>query len=122
MADSIHVDTSELRELAVDLALAGARVGAAAAGVVRKTAFDVVATAQQLVPVDTGATRASIGVDFEGDGRSASMAATVGPTTDYAPHLEYGTVNMAPRPFMGPALDRHTPVFVEALGQIAGDV
>lgn len=112
-------DVEGANELVAEFAAAGQRIGQQAAAVVRKTAQDVIATAQTFVPVDTGATKNSIGVDYEGDGRSASMAAIVGPTTEYAPHLEDGTVHAAPQAFMGPALDRHIPGFVEALAQIA---
>ena len=122
MADSFDIEMAELNTLARDLSNAGVRVGARAALVIRKTAMDVIATAQTFVPVDTGATKTSIGADFEGDGRSAAMAAEIGPTTNYAAHLEYGTVNMAPHAFMGPALDKHTPSFVDALEQIVGEL
>ena len=108
------------RQLVADLARESGQVGSRAAMVVRKTANDLAATGQHLVPVDTGATKSSIGVDLEGDGRFGSMSADIGPTTEYAPHLEYGTVHTAPHAFMGPALDRHTPAFIQALEDVVG--
>lgn len=110
------VDVDELNSLAFDLGEAGVRATVGAAAVVQKTAQDVVATAQQLVPVDTSATKNSIGADPADSG----LTAVIGPTTEYAHFLEYGTVNMPPYAFMGPALDRHTPDFVSAMEQLAG--
>lgn len=57
--------------------------------------------ARENVPVRTGATRDSINMapgvmPFEGTGYMIE----VGPTTFYSPFLEYGTIKMAPRPFM----------------------
>lgn len=114
----MSADTSGLDRLVADLAHAGITVPAEASVAVRKTAHDIIATAQQLVPVDTGATRASIGADFG----PAGLSAVIGPTTEYAPHLEYGTSRMAPRAFMGPALDVHTPAFVEAVRHLGGRI
>lgn len=112
----------ELSKLTADLSKAGPSVGAQAALAVRKAAHDVEAEAKRLVPVDTGATRNSIGTDFTGDGRNGTMTATIGPTTNYAPYLEFGTRRMAPRAFMGPALDRVGPEFSAAIAQIGGEI
>jgi HK97 gp10 family phage protein len=54
-------------------------------------------TAAEIAPKLTGATAASISYE---DGE-------VGPTTPYAPFVEFGTVDTAPQPFMGPAASRH---------------
>ncbi len=52
--------------------------------------------------VDTGALRASIDWKSEGDGRRV-----VHDGTEYGVWLEYGTDRgLAPRPFMGPAVER----------------
>lgn len=110
-------DASELNQVAVELNAAGFGAARRARTAVAKTAHDVVATAQQLVPVDTSATKQSIHASFENGG----LVAEVGPTTQYAPFLEFGTSRMAPHAFMGPSLDRHSPAFVEAIGQL-GDL
>lgn len=102
---------SDLHNLAADIGEAAADVRARVAVAVTKTAFDIEATAKQLVPVDTAATKNSIGIDLKAGG----LVAEIGPTTEYAPYLEYGTSVMAPHAFMGPALDRHTPDFVHAV-------
>lgn len=50
--------------------------------------------------VDTGALRASVMVD-----KVTAEEAVIAPHMEYAEHLEFGTVNMEPRPFLRPALD-----------------
>lgn len=122
MADSFSIDVEGLNTLAVELEVHTGTALFKGSEVVRGSAQRVVATAQQLVPVDTGATKGSIhasgpnGAPFT----LRSVEAEIGPTTEYAPHLEYGTVDMAPHAFMGPALDRESPDFVAALEQIPG--
>lgn len=113
----MSMDASEVERLAFDLTEQSIGATKRASIVVRKTAADIVATAQQIVPVDTSATKQSIGADIEQGG----LVAEIGPTTHYAPYLEHGTSRMAPHAFMGPALDRHTPDFVEAMEQV-GDL
>lgn len=114
-------DFSELRKLSLDLKLAGVRVGAQASAAVRKTAFDIVADAQALAPVDTGNLRASISADILGDGRFGAVEAEVGPTASYGAFVEWGTSRMAPQPYLGPAFDRRAPGLEQALGQLGGD-
>lgn len=105
----------QLNTLTEEFATASGRVGELGAAIIRKGAHDIEATGKLFCPVDTGATRDSIGTDFAGDGRSLHMEAVIGPTTNYAPYLEHGTENMAPRAFMGPAYDRHAAEIVAAL-------
>lgn len=113
-----YADVSELNTLAIDFALAGARVGAKAAIAVRKTAHDIEGTAKVFAPVDTGYMRSTIGVDMIGDGRSASIGADIGPTADYAEYVELGTSRNPPQAFMGPAFDRHAWSLEPALAAI----
>ena len=87
---------------------------------VRRTGFAIVRDAKRFVPVDTGRTRNSIGMNYTGGGDH--MSAECGPTTNYAPYLEFGTSRMAPHAFMGPAADRNLPDFVEAIRQAGGDI
>lgn len=124
MSDSFMAEMNELNRLAVDLGKASATAPIKASQAIRKTAFDIVATAQTFVPVDTGATKNSIHAT-SADARplgAGSLVADIGPTTEYAPHLEFGTVNMAPHAFMGPAADRHTPDLAKALGQLGATI
>lgn len=53
---------------------------------------------------DTGTlANRSIDVRYERGGRSAFVGVNKGGGLEYAMHLEFGTVNMAPRPFVKPA-------------------
>jgi len=60
-------------------------------------------TAKTLAPVDTGFLKRSIFVRFE----DLKMQGIVYTTTEYAPYMEFGTVNNRPHPFMIPALLYH---------------
>lgn len=62
----------------------------------------------------TGATKRSITekVAFSG------LSVTVGPTTKYAPYLEYGTRFMEAQPFVRPAWTEQVPKFVRDLENI----
>lgn len=94
------------------------RVAEMAPKLVKRVALAVEATAKLFCPVDTSATVNSIGVDPSDDG----LSAVIGPTTSYAPFLEYGTSKMAPYAFMGPALDRHSWELVSGAEQLGIDV
>lgn len=88
-----------------------------ASAVVRKVAFDTEADAKALAPVDTGMLRNSVTTAVMGDGLTAAVVATA----SYAFWVETGTSRQAPQPFMGPATDRNTPLFHEAMSQLGGD-
>ena len=70
---------------------------------------------KEKVPVDTGATKNSITAN-----RIDELAWEVGPTTEYAPALEFGTVKMRARPFMIPALEDEGPRIEKAIKQLMG--
>lgn len=93
-----------------------APIGARAA--VQTTAARVKDTAKALVPVRTGATRASIG--YETQLTDGGAEAEIGPTTVQAIFMEWGTYKDAPQAFMGPALDRHSADFEAAVSRIPG--
>ena len=58
--------------------------------------------AKRLSPVKTGNNRRSIHTEIE-DG--PVITGKTGPATDYGIFLEFGTVRMAPRPYMRPAFE-----------------
>lgn len=119
MADGFSWEgIEEINKLAADLATNAGRVGALGATVLKKSAAEVEAGGKSFAPVDTGALRNSIGTDFIGDGRTGSMTAEIGPSVNYGHFVELGTSRMAPRAFMGPALDRAGPGFVAAMEQL----
>jgi len=66
--------------------------------------------AKLLCPVDTGFLRNSITVD-----EVTPQDAILGPHTDYAEHVEFGTSRMAAQPYMRPALDEHENEIVAAV-------
>lgn len=108
-----------LNTIEADLGKAGTRASLAGIALVRSTALAIEGTAKSFVPVDTGATKNSIGTDFPNYGIEHAFEAAIGPTTAWAPYLEYGTSKMAPHAFMGPALDRHSGAFVAAAAELA---
>ena len=103
----------DLNRLVADLTNASLVAQVRAGTVLTKSAADIAATAAQLAPVDTGALKNSIGWDFVED-----LTVEIGPTAEYGAHVEYGTVNMAPHAYMGPALDLHSAAFEDAMGVI----
>lgn len=116
----IDADLSELNRLSVDLAGATRDVLPLARVVIQKSAADIKRDAQIFAPVDTGNLRSSIGYDtWE---RAGSVEAEVGATADYAAHVEFGTSRMAPRAFLGPALDRNGYAFEQAMAALLGKV
>jgi predicted secreted Zn-dependent protease len=56
--------------------------------------------------IDTGNLAGSYQWQMDGD-----HAADVCTDVDYAPHLEYGTTRMAPRPHLTPAVEAERPAF-----------
>jgi HK97 gp10 family phage protein len=76
-----------------------------------KTGEATKADARITVPVLTGATRDSIYFSVSG------FDLTLGAGTPYSPFLEWGTIFMAPRPFMRPAIDRNFPSFLQNINR-----
>lgn len=99
-----------LNRLVVDLTQEAAEAPKEARKVVQDFSQRIKDTAKMLAPVDTGATRDSITYET-----SEKEGGEIGPSTRQAIFLEYGTSKMAPRAFMGPALDRHTADFEKAI-------
>jgi len=83
--------------------------------VVQIAARNIEKNSKQLITdlqaVDTGDTRSSIFVDPG----TPSFSQKIGPTTEYAPFIEFGTRYMAARAFMIPTLEKEAPRFKEAL-------
>ena len=64
--------------------------------------------------VDTGATRNSI---FVSPG-TPSFSQQIGPTTEYAPFIEFGTRFMPARAYMIPALEQERIRFMQAIVEV----
>ena len=67
------------------------------------------ATAKGKAPVATGTLRRSIHTVLSNGG----LTATVGPSVEYAPYVEFGTRHRGARPFMRPAAELHIPRIVD---------
>lgn len=106
-------DFHEWNQLAVDLGRAGIRMVPKARRVLAKSLADGTAQAQAFCPVDTGNLRNSTGWEMSG------LEGEFGPTADYGAFVEEGTSVMAPHAFVGPALDRITPGFIDATAALA---
>jgi HK97 gp10 family phage protein len=115
---SVEIDVSQMNTLAADLGRASFYIAAQASKAVRKTGEDIVREAQAFAPVRTGNLRNSIGADYDGDG----LGFEAGPTASYGGYVELGTSKMAPHAYMGPAFDRATPGFVQAVEQLGGNI
>lgn len=89
-------------------------LSAAVADEVRKTCFDIEATAKMKVAVDTGNLMNSIVADVDG------LNGTVSTGVDYAAHQEYGTHKMPAHPYMTPAAEAAYPDFVAGVRKALG--
>lgn len=108
----VHIDASEVHALADDLRQAADTMPGKAQAVVSKVGHDMQATAQAIVPVDTGHLKSSISLDVVG------LGFDLGPTAEYGGYVELGTSRMNPEPYLGPAYDQHLPNLEQALGQL----
>ncbi len=90
-----------------------AKLPGAASAIVAKTAHNIQIDAKlNLIDkraVDTGTLLNSIQADIK------EFYAEVGPATDYAYFVEFGTRKMPARPYMIPAADKNEPLFIEAM-------
>lgn len=112
-------DASEIRKLSGRLDGVSKQAGHLARTVVRKAAKDIEHTAKSLAPVDTGNLKGSIVTsDLRAVGTSGTITAEVQAKASYSGFVELGTSRMAPQPFMGPAADKHSPVFAAAMAEI----
>ena len=89
---------------------------------IKKIAFDVVAYMQSHMVPSVGPAGGFPGIDT-GNLKNAIHAEQTGPAemtvydgATYGIHLEFGTVNMAARPFFMPSLDAVLPTIPEQMG------
>ena len=82
--------------------------------VIQIAARNIESRSKQLVPIDTGATMNSIEARPEG-----KMEWRIGPTTEYAPFLEFGTSRgMDARPYMIPSGEHERPRVRKAVAEL----
>lgn len=111
-------EVDDVRTWAAEIRTASGQIGARAATALRKTVADVERDAKINAPVDTGFLRSSIESTTSGSGAHGSMTGLVGVGASYAIYVELGTSRMGAQPFFFPAVDRHGPIFLDALTQI----
>lgn len=94
-----------------------AKLPVATSQIVRKAAYDIKALARGRLwrghGVDTGLMKNSIDVEMV-----TPTMAEIGPHTEYAIYVEYGTRKMAAIPFMTPAAEQVRPAFIAAMRQL----
>ncbi len=117
-AGGTFIDMSEVNMLSADLGDLPVEKVDQIKPVVAATGVRVVRDGKLAAPVDTGFLRSSIGMDLDDDG----LGVEVGPSASYGGYVETGTSRMAPHAYMGPALDRNSGPFMQAIDQIAGDL
>lgn len=118
----------DLRGFARDLGSIDRVVAIAVGAATRKAAFDIQRGAQQAAPVDTGALRSSIGVDYStgldtiSTRSGGSQTVEIGPSVHYGAYVELGTSRHGPQPYLAPAYDRVIPGYEAAIDAILGSV
>lgn len=112
------VDISQVDGLYKDLGNASKRVIEGAKLVIKKSALDIERNAKNIVPVDTGNLKNSIGHSDLRQLSAEHLQVDIGPTANYGIYVELGTSHMAPQAFMGPSLDRYSGPFEQAMAQL----
>lgn len=97
MRAKVTIQRNRIRELSKQGAAAAARRN-------KEVAEDAKVIAQQLVPVKSGALKATIRVEENARTGGANVIAG-NETVDYASHVEFGTVNADAQPFLRPAAE-----------------
>jgi HK97 gp10 family phage protein len=95
---------NEFARFARDLSRAAAGIESMAEAAEMRVARQALKTARDLVPVDTGETRAEMRVVRRKSGGVAVESSTVASVFQ-----EFGTSRMAPNPFIRPAVDKWEP-------------
>jgi HK97 gp10 family phage protein len=81
--------------------------------IVQETLFAIETGAKLVVPVDTGALRASIESEMTGD-TSGQVATNI----DYSVYVEYGTTKAPAQPYMTPAAEAERRHFMRRMSDL----
>lgn len=115
------VDTSDLEGLAQSFETASGRVGTEGRKALTKQAEQAEATQKRLVRRRSGELQRAIQIRYDGDGRSVTMYAEIGPVGESRGHgyfIEHGTARHPAFPYIEPAsveADREWPGRVEEM-------
>lgn len=114
---TVSWDGAELIGLAAKLDESTRSVPRAVRDVIKSGGERVAKAAQRFAPKASGDMADSIKSTMVGN---ATMSeAEIGPTAFYGRFLEHGTAKMAPRPFLGPALDEVSPSIADGIAKAA---
>lgn len=110
------------RKYAHDLARVANRLEPLAAIRTLKVAKGAAQMARSIAPVESGALQRGIRTVRRPDG-SVAVEADLSSHEKYYGHFqEYGTSDMAPNPYMGPAVDRYGPQLQDELEDMVDDI
>lgn len=126
MADSIEIDTRELKALALSIAAVEGRLPAAARAVVSKAALNIKNDTRKNVSDHPSWKRLASTVNYNLAGNAFHSEAVVGYEDqgqgELAGIYEFGSAHRAPHPTLFPAAARELPRFEKALGDVAGKI
>jgi hypothetical protein len=120
----VAVDISELLALAGDFQIAGMMAPQEAKAVVSKTALEIKNQARSNIAASgrgAGYKKhypSTIAYDLFDNGMTAEIGPEKKGQGNLGNLLEYGSVNNAPLPHLGPALDNETPRFEDELTKV----
>ncbi len=99
-----------MAKLTSNLTKIAGQTGAAAQRALLQTGADIVSLTKQITPVDTGALKQSYGAL-----PISTHEVHVGSDMPYAPHVEFGTVNMSAQAHLTPAFAQSESTFRKRL-------
>ncbi len=114
---TIEIDGREVLALQQAFDTADGRVTKAVVEAVRESGKAVADTARGLAPKRSG--RMARSITSKVTTRATDVTAEVGPTAFYGHFVEHGTSRMAPRPFLGPALDTESDAAAQRIADAA---
>lgn len=116
MARGITLKVKGADSVISQLSAFGDRAGAANEAALTAAGLIIQSGAQKRSPRKTGRNAASISMEVTGSGLSAQAEIATG--TEYGPYLELGTVKMAARPYLRPALREDAPAAQAKYAQV----
>lgn len=122
MPFEFDLNVTELNQYQNQLERVAGEISLAARAVTSRYTDLIVKEAKRLVPVDTGRLRDSITADTQGEASRTVATGDIVADAPYAGFVEFGTVRMAPQPYMRPALAKYRRDFKNDLEKAGADV
>lgn len=107
---------NEFKRFADDIKAAAKEMDGAGVSIAARVARRALATAEAVAPVESGNLREGLHVVKDGERVSVEV------TNYYATFQEFGTSEMAPNPYIGPAFQRHAPELVAEVERVRNSV